>query len=231
MPQNVPNFSARNKSIGSTGLTTDVNADSVQIAAITAFINGLEPSAFISGTYTAGADGAQTITVPNAVLFGSVGVEGPGGSLNPLAYGSGYTQAGNVLTVLAAVNVKAGEVILFSYLAGTVTATYDDTPLQNRLSAVENTLAAAVDVSAVSGAKRVAVVQAIINSLAQTPAGPAFVLDSVAFVSGDPLTGADYIGRTFPDIRNSGLPYVYRCDRAIDSAGVERIIWFRLKIQ
>jgi len=81
---------------------------------------------FLTGTYTAHTSGAQTINVPDAVVFAAVGVAGAGGSLNPLAYGTGYTQAGSVLTILAAANVQAGEVIHFSYLAGSAAAGYTD---------------------------------------------------------------------------------------------------------
>jgi hypothetical protein len=45
---NVPAYSARNKTIGSSGMTVDVNADSVQIAAITDFTNALPDAATLA---------------------------------------------------------------------------------------------------------------------------------------------------------------------------------------
>jgi hypothetical protein len=80
-----------------------------------------DADAFLHGTYTIlqGDLPSPAIQVANAALFAAVGIEDPAtGSLNPLAYGSGYTTDGNTLTILPAANPQPGEVVHYSYLTG-----------------------------------------------------------------------------------------------------------------
>lgn len=80
-------------------------------------------SAFQQGSFTATTAGTQTINVPGVVIFTDVSIEGPGGSLNPIAQGSGYTYSDPKLTILpgpGGPDVQPGEIVHYSYLAGTL---------------------------------------------------------------------------------------------------------------